>query len=69
MGLVMKLELRYRKRGPLQGGEGDVARHGASNENKYCTGEEAGVKCKLAADYVGREAPYAGANKEADLRG
>lgn len=69
MGLVMKVGLGYKKGGPLQGGEGDVARHRASYENKYCAGEEAGVKCKLAADDVGRETPYAGANKEADLRG
>lgn len=53
MRLVMKVELGYRKRGPLQGGEGDVARHRASDENKYCAREEAGIECKLAANDIG----------------
>ena len=63
----MKVELGDRKNWPLQGGEGDVARHGAGNQDKYCAREEASVECKLAADDVGREAPYAGAHEEADL--
>lgn len=49
----MKVELGDRKNGPLQGGEGDIARHGAGDQDKYSAGEEASIECKLAADDVG----------------